>query len=79
MGLEQRPGGGFCKPLSKLGLHPGKSSQKRAASFLHGAVENGLEDDKKRQEYSLGVSRRVHFRKSKNPGAAAEVEGRKLI
>lgn len=78
MGLEQRPGG-FCKPLSKLGLYPGKSSQRREASFLHGAVENGLEDDKRRQEYSLAVSRRVHFRKSKNPGAAAEVEGRKLI
>lgn len=53
--------------------------QRRAASFLHGTVENGLEDDKKRQEDSLGVSRRVRLRKSKNSGAAAEVEGRELI
>lgn len=57
---------GPCKPLSKLGLHPRKSIERRAASFPHGTVENGLEDDKTRQEDSLRVSGRVHLRESKN-------------
>lgn len=50
---------------TKLGPCPRTSLQRRAASFLHGTVESGLGDDKKkRQEDSLGVSGRVHLRNS---------------